>query len=228
MRKLSILLLVCLTIMLAGCVNTDLTLDIDKKGNMNMSMKVLANDYIASKVTKEDLKNVKEKFVVDDVEKISENGQLGYLLTKKLGNINDSLFKKDNDIKRNKLIDVKEDKGLIFNTYDITLKLKDNIINQVSKKDLQVLNFIGDSVNVNFHVKSPFKLLDSNATSEKKESDGRTVYDWDYTLGTLDNINIKFRVPNLKNIEILIGLAVLILICCFIFIKRRKNKKNPV
>lgn len=47
MKKIVTLLLVCLSIMLVGCVNTDVTLDIDKNGNSSVSMKLLTSDYLS-------------------------------------------------------------------------------------------------------------------------------------------------------------------------------------
>lgn len=225
MKKVLTLLLVCINIILAGCVNADLTVDIDARGNMNMLMKVLANDNLANRITYKDLKNIKKEYKIDSLEKISENNQSGYLMTKQLGNIKDRISKTNQDIKNNRMINIIENKGFVFNTYDITLKLKDLINGDVSKEKLSMINLIGNSANMSFHIKSPFKLLDSNATSIQKEEDGRTTYTWSYTLKTLDNINIKFKVPNFTNISIIMGVIILIIISCFIFIIRKNKHK---
>ena len=81
---------------------------------------------------------------------------------------------------------------------------------------------------MNFHVVTPFKFLESNATDISKNNDGRIEYSWNYTLTNLENIHIKFKAPNIINICIIGGLIVfLIIIGIFIFIRKRKmNNKN--
>ena len=44
MKKLLILLLVSISIVLVGCVNSDFTLDIDKKGNETLYAMILTYD----------------------------------------------------------------------------------------------------------------------------------------------------------------------------------------
>ena len=224
MKKILILLFICFATVLVGCVNTDLTLDIDKSGNANMFMKLLTNEYLANKITEEDLENIKKEYKIDSIKKISEDNESGYLLTKKLGNIALGITKEDEVVPNNQFIDIEENKGLIFNTYDVNLKLKDAMLGNLSDKDLAMFNLIGDVASMNFHVTSPFKLLQSNATSTVKENDGRTTYNWNYNLNTLENIKIKFRVPNIKNIIIIGGVVLVLFIISIVFIIKRKHK----
>lgn len=93
----------------------------------------------------------------------------------------------------------------------------------MKQEDLQMLSFIGNSASMNFHVKTPFELLESNATSSVKGEDGRTTYSWNYTLSNLENINVKFKVPNIINI--IIGIVATLGVGTFIFIRKRKNKE---
>lgn len=225
MKKLLAILLVCFSILLVGCVNTDITLDIDKKGNMTMAMKLLTNNYVAENITQEDLQKVKEEYKADSIEKINEDNQSGYLLNKDLGNIKDLVSRGNKDIKDSKFINISEEKSLIYNTYDVTLNMKEPLIGQMTEEDLSILSFIGNSASMNLHMTTPFKLVESNATSTFEEKDGRTTYSWDYTLNTLDNIHVKFNVPNFSNIIIIAGGVGVIAICGFIFIRKRKNKE---
>lgn len=225
MKKLLAVLLVCFSILLVGCVNTDLTLDIDKKGNMTMAMKLLINNYMAENMTEEDLQKVKEEYKADSIEKINEANQSGYLLKKDLGNIKDLMASGNKDIKDNKFINISEEKSLIYNTYDVTLNIKEALIGEMTEEDLSMLSFIGNSASMNLHMTTPFKLSESNATSTIEEKDGRTTYSWDYTLNTLDSIHVKFNVPNFSNIIMIIGGITVIAIGGFVFVRKRKNKE---
>ena len=225
MKKLLAVLLVCFSILLVGCVNTDLTLDIDKKGNMTMAMKLLTNNYMATSITEEDLQSVKKEYKADSIEKINENNQSGYLLKKDLGNIKGLMSSENKDIKDNKFINISEEKNLIYNTYDVTLNIKEALLGEMTEEDMSMLNFIGNSASMNLHMTTPFKLSESNATSTVEEKDGRTTYNWNYTLNTLDSIHVKFNVPNITNIIMIISGALVIAIGGFIFIRKRKNKE---
>ncbi|WP_018589950.1 LPXTG cell wall anchor domain-containing protein [Terrisporobacter glycolicus] len=225
MKKLLAVLLVCFSILLVGCVNTDLTLDIDKKGNMTMAMKLLINNYMAENMTEEDLQKVKEEYKADSIEKINEANQSGYLLKKDLGNIKDLMASGNKDIKDNKFINISEEKSLIYNTYDVTLNIKEALLGEMTEEDLSMLSFIGNSASMNLHMTTPFKLSESNATSTIEEKDGRTTYSWDYTLNTLDSIHVKFNVPNFSNIIMIIGGITVIVIGGFVFVRKRKNKE---
>lgn len=225
MKKLLAVLLVCSSILLVGCVNTDLTLDIDKKGNMTMAMKLLTNNYMATNITEEDLQSVKKEYKADSIEKINESNQSGYLLKKDLGNIKGLMSSENKDIKDNKFINISEEKNLIYNTYDVTLNIKEALLGEMTEEDMSMLNFIGNSASMNLHMTTPFKLSESNATSTVEEKDGRTTYNWNYTLNTLDSIHVKFNVPNITNIIMIISGAVVIAIGGFIFIRKRKNKE---
>ena len=225
MKKLLAVLLVCFSILLVGCVNTDLTLDIDKKGNMTMAMKLLTNNYMATSITEEDLQSVKKEYKADSIEKINESNQSGYLLKKDLGNIKGLMSSENKDIKDNKFINISEEKNLIYNTYDVTLNIKEALLGEMTEEDMSMLNFIGNSASMNLHMTTPFKLSESNATSTVEEKDGRTTYNWNYTLNTLDSIHVKFNVPNITNIIMIISGALVIAIGGFIFIRKRKNKE---
>lgn len=57
----------------------------------------------------------------------------------------------------------------------------------------------------------------------KPKEDGKYVYNWDYTVSNVQNINFSAKIPNIRNIIIAIVciLAVLIAIIAMI-IRRRK------
>lgn len=223
MKKLLALLLICLNIVLVGCANTDLTLDIDKKGNMTVDMKLLMTNYITTNMIEDVLQSVKKDYNIDSVEKIKENNKSGYLLIKNLGNIKDAISNKNKDMKENEFIDISKEKSLIYDTYKVTLNIKKIILGETTEKDMGIIDFIGNPTNINFHMTTPFKLLESNATNIAEIEDGRTTYTWNYTLNILDNMYIKFKVPNFVNISIMICGVLAIIISIFI-IKKKKNK----
>jgi len=188
-------------------------------------MKLLTNNYMATSITEEDLQSVKKEYKADSIEKINENNQSGYLLKKDLGNIKGLMSSENKDIKDNKFINISEEKNLIYNTYDVTLNIKEALLGEMTEEDMSMLNFIGNSASMNLHMTTPFKLSESNATSTVEEKDGRTTYNWNYTLNTLDSIHVKFNVPNITNIIMIISGALVIAIGGFIFIRKRKNKE---
>lgn len=222
MKKLLILLLVSISIVLVGCVNSDFTLDIDKKGNETLYAKILTDDYITEKISKEALSTIKDKFKADKLEEISEDNQKGYLLTKKLGNIKDVKSSENKDKVSNEYIDIQKENNLIFDTYNVNVKIKDAFLGELKEESLGIIDFLGQSAHINFHIVTPFKLLESNATNVYKQEDNRINYSWNYSLDELENIHVKFRVPNIKSI-IIIGVGIILLIAIFIFLKR-KNK----
>ncbi|EPZ54544.1 putative lipoprotein [[Clostridium] sordellii ATCC 9714] len=47
MRKFIVLItMIITTTILAGCVNSDITLDVDKKGNASLTAQILSNDTL--------------------------------------------------------------------------------------------------------------------------------------------------------------------------------------
>ncbi|MEG0857453.1 MAG: LPXTG cell wall anchor domain-containing protein [Terrisporobacter sp.] len=224
MKKIVTLLLVCLSIMLVGCVNTDVTLDIDKNGNSSVSMKLLTSDYLSEGLNESDLQNIKEEYQADTIEAISENGQSGYLLTKKLGNLKETQSVKD-DNTMNEYFEINKESGFLFDVYDVNIKIKDALFSDMTAEEKSMLSYFGTSANMNFHVKTPFELLESNATSTNEE-EGKTVYNWNYNLNTLDNIHVKFKFINIVNIGVIIAGVILLAGLGIYFYKRKRNNKE--
>ena len=50
MKNILTLLIICVSTILVGCVNVDFTLDIDKRGNETISVKLLTNDYLLNNI----------------------------------------------------------------------------------------------------------------------------------------------------------------------------------
>ena len=95
----------------------------------------------------------------------------------------------------------------------------------MSKEDSMMMNLIGNTATLNFHIISPLKFIDSNATSSSKNQDGRITYNWEYSLYSVKNIHIKFKIMNYINVAFVI---IIILILLAIIYKYRKKKKRNI
>lgn len=221
MKKMLILISIIISIfMITGCVNTDISLDIDKKGNMKIIGQLISSDYLMNGIDENELKNS-----FDNVEKISEPGKTGYKITEDLGNIKDLNLSKDNKLKDYKdLVDVNIDDRFIYDIYDVNIYLKDYMQKGMTSEEIGIINIFGSGLNLDLHLNTPISLEESNASSSSKNA-GINTYNWDLSLGNLDNIHIKFKVPNIQNIVILIiGVALIMVLAIFILKRKRNNR----
>ncbi len=221
MKKLFVIIILFASIILVGCAKTDLTLDIDKDGNTKMSMKFISKQ--SGSLSQDELLEIKEKYGADNIKKISEGDYNGYIISKSLGNIKDEVIY--NNSKKNNLIKLKKNKSFLYTTYDVNFNIKDEIKNNMSKEDSMMMNLIGNTATLNFHIISPLKFIDSNATSSSKNQDGRITYNWEYSLYSVKNIHIKFKIMNYINVAFVI---IIILILLAIIYKYRKKKKRNI
>ena len=221
MKKLFVIIILFASIILVGCAKTDLTLDIDKDGNTKMSMKFISKQ--SGSLSQDELLEIKEKYGADNIKKISEGDYNGYIISKSLGNIKDEVIY--NNAKKNNLIKLKKNKSFLYTTYDVNFNIKDEIKNNMSKEDSMMMNLIGNTATLNFHIISPLKFIDSNATSSSKNQDGRITYNWEYSLCSVKNIHIKFKIMNYINVAFVI---IIILILLAIIYKYRKKKKRNI
>ncbi|EPZ54542.1 hypothetical protein H477_3682 [[Clostridium] sordellii ATCC 9714] len=78
---------------------------------------------------------------------------------------------------------------------------------------------------MNFHLNTPIKLISSNATTTS-DKDGVYTYNWDFSLGNLENIQASAKIPNVTNILIvsIISIIVVIILAIFIIRKRKSGK----
>lgn len=220
-----ILISICMIIsvvILTGCVNSDITLNIDKKGNASITAQILSSDYLINGINEKELKSN-----YDNVEKITEPGKTGYKITENLGNI--SNLKQNNSKGKEKfadLVSVKKEYSFLSNTYDINIKLKDYISKNMSDEEMGMLSLFGSGFDLNFNLNTPIELADSNANSNSKK-DGIYTYNWNLNLSNLENIHVKAKIPNVQNIMIVSALGIILILGLAVFIlKKRKNKIN--
>ena len=122
MRKFIVLItMIITTTILAGCVNSDITLDVDKKGNASLTAQILSNDTLMKGINEDDLKQS-----YDSVEKITDEGKTGYRITKNLGNITNLDLKNNKDMsKYADIVDINTQNKFFYTIYDVNIKLKD-------------------------------------------------------------------------------------------------------
>ncbi|WP_250675681.1 hypothetical protein LZ906_009370 [Paraclostridium ghonii] len=223
MKKILIsIIMIISVVMLTGCVNSDISLNIDKKGNASVTAKILSSDYLMNGINEQELKSN-----YDSVEKITEQGKTGYKITENLGNIANL---KQNNIKGidkfDDLVSVKKVDSFLYNTYDINIKLKDYMNKNISNEEKGMLSLFGSGFDLNFNLNTPIELVESNANSNSKK-DGIYTYNWNLNLSNLENIHVKAKIPNVQNIIIISILGIILILGLAVFIlKKRSNKNN--
>ncbi|CEO25555.1 DUF3153 domain-containing protein [Paraclostridium sordellii] len=222
MRKFIVLItMIITTTILAGCVNSDITLDVDKKGNASLTAQILSNDTLMKGINEDDLKQS-----YDSVEKITDEGKTGYRITKNLGNITNLDLKNNKDMsKYADIVDINTQNKFFYTIYDVNIKLKDYMKKNLSNEEMGILNIFGSNFDLNFHLNTPIKLISSNATTTS-DKDGVYTYNWDFSLGNLENIQASAKIPNVTNILIvsIISIIVVIILAIFIIRKRKSGK----
>ncbi|QYE96894.1 hypothetical protein [Paraclostridium sordellii] len=222
MRKFIVLItMIITTTILTGCVNSDITLDVDKKGNASLTAQILSNDTLMKGINENDLKQS-----YDSVEKITDEGKTGYRITKNLGNITNLDLKNNKDMsKYADVVDINTQNKFFYTIYDVNIKLKDYMKKNLSNEEMGILNLFGSNFNLNFHLNTPIKLISSNATTTS-DKDGVYTYNWDYSLGNLENIQASAKIPNGTNILIVSIISIIVVIILAIFIIRKRKIKS--
>lgn len=220
--------------MLSGCVDTNITVDIEKNGDTIVSSDILVKDAFFEKLSKSEMDKLKKEY--DVIEKITTPGKSGYRVTDKMGNLKNinenNLAKLKGADEFKDIIDLKVDKKLLYNTYDINFKIKDYMLENKksaseSESNKTILSAIRNSSNVNFNLKLPVELIESNATSTR-ESEGKHVYSWNYTLDNMDNIHVKANIYNVKNIILITMLVITLMAVVIILILRMRKNRNEI
>ncbi|CEN78893.1 DUF3153 domain-containing protein [Paraclostridium sordellii] len=222
MRKFIVLItMIITTTILTGCVNSDITLDVDKKGNASLTAQILSNDTLMKGINENDLKQS-----YDSVEKITDEGKTGYRITKNLGNITNLDLKNNKDMsKYADVVDINTQNKFFYTIYDVNIKLKDYMKKNLSNEEMGILNLFGSNFHLNFHLNTPIKLISSNATTTS-DKDGVYTYNWDYSLGNLENIQASAKIPNVTNILIVSIISIIVVIILAIFIIRKRKIKS--
>lgn len=213
-------------LMLVGCIDADITLDMDKDGTGRMIIEMVAPDEMMNKLTQEEIAALEKEY--EKVEIIEEEGKYGYKLTTKKENLSeineDASGSLDSNFDYVKYVNLTEEKGLFANTYKVNLNLKDAMLGELSAEEKSMLAFVGGSANIGIHIKTPIELEESNATSVTEEN-GKYIYNWDYNLSNIGSINATMKAPNIINIGIVMVLVIAVVVG-IVFVIRKKNKKE--
>lgn len=239
-KSILIITMTIIMTMLVGCVDADVTIDVEKDGTGKAMIEVLGPEIIANNISEETISDIGKDY--EKVEKIENEGKSGYRFTTKQGyltdifkdvtNLNESLEKEgitnassgDNIVNEmyEKYVDIKKEDSIFFTVYDVNLNIKDAVYSEMTKEQQAITSFIGQGANIGFHLKFPTNLNYSNATSVTNE-DGKYIYNWDYTLSNVENISFSAKVPNIKNIIIIAVTIILLVFLLFRKIKKRKQ-----
>ena len=144
-KKLLIGIVMLCSIIFTGCVDADVTVDIDKDATGKAIVQVVGPGAIFNNISEDTIKDWATSY--EKVEKISESDKSGYRFTTRKGPIEDVIkevtnlsdtidvngdtnsAKKDDSVScfaeqiYEKYVDIKENKGLFSNTYDINLNI---------------------------------------------------------------------------------------------------------
>lgn len=213
-------------LMLVGCIDADITLDMDKDGTGRMIIEMVAPDEMMNKLTQEEIAALEKEY--EKVE-IIEEGKYGYKLTTKKEDVSeineDASVSLDSNFDYDKYVNLTEEKGLFTNTYKVNLNLKDAMLGELSAEEKSMLAFVGGSANVGIHIKTPIELEESNATSITEENE-KYVYNWDYNLSNIGSINATMKAPNIINIVIAIVLVIAVIVGIVVVIRKKNKKEN--
>lgn len=257
-RFLAIIMMLS-TLFLVGCVNADVTIDLEKDGTGKAIVEVSGPNIVFDNISESLVQQIGKDY--EKVEKIKKDNQTGYMFTTKQGPLdkvlrdivniesinpaaqvpsssatttsvvdNATTAAKDfasefaNKIYK-RYVEVDEDASFLSTTYDIDVRLRDALYNNMTLEQKAFMKIAGNTSEIGIHIKSPIEAEESNATSVVEE-DGKHVYNWDYNLSNIENISFKAKIPNIKNIAMVAGGAVLaLIILIMIFRAGRKSKK---
>ena len=228
MKKIKYLFMFLLILIETGCVKFNTNMDINMDKSMDYSI-ILAFDKSVIKtddeiLTKEQINMMKQNGF--NVSNYSVDNMDGYVLTKKIQNIdevssdNDSIYDLSgmfNGKNEDKYM-FKMEKGLFRNTYKSVIK--------INPKDSGI-DFDNENYNteikpdLRFNVKLPYGSISNNAT---KINNKELV--WNLSTKDISNIEFEFYMYNLEIILIIFGVISVIIALIIILISKKKSKKK--
>lgn len=224
-RKFLVVAIISMMMMLVGCVDTDITIDLEKNGSGNVRVEMKGPEAILGTLSEEEIESLRGQY--DQVEVINSDGISGCIVTSKIKDISEiaskmPIFNEQTEEENKNFIYLNEEKGLFSSTYTVNIGLKDIIFKEMTQEEQLMMNYAGANSNVKLHLKTPNTVESSNATSSTKEND-KNVYNWDYTLSNVGNANFTIKKTNTLNIVITVILAIALIVGAFIYIRRKKD-----
>jgi len=196
MKKIFLLLLICLTVSLAGCAKGVITLDISRMGAADIDCKLVAVPVLAKGLDSFRKDFSKDGYVVTDA---ADGEMQGFLAHKHYANISDvqdskvlDVFRfdklekaaqgttKENAATNSKDADVANpivmvDKGLLFDTVTVNthLNLKTNKVKDVKTNEQWIMQNLIKQIDLRFVLRLPTRVASSNAAIVSE--DGKTL-----------------------------------------------------
>lgn len=239
--KKKILLTLGILFLLNGCVKTTTTQTINKDKSVNFETIVLISNKFnykeeLAKINQTEL--TKDKYIISEVD---EDRYKGIKISKQYKNIDAISSEKGNEVILSDLLKGKMDDTIMFKvnksffkneyTANMKYKLRSEIYNYESKNPIESSNEIislQGEMKYKYIVKLPYEALSNNANIVSK--DGKTLT-WTLTANDDSEINYSFTLLNLKNIYIVAGIGLIILLAIIILVivlisKMRKRHKD--
>ncbi len=246
-KGFKVLCIMLIVFLMSGCMKMNVDMSIHKDKSMDFAFTVALADSLLQNanadnqriMSDEDIQEAKDEGF--EVKEYSDGSMTGYTLTKRFKNIDDVssenniIFDLDKATKEeNDIFTVK--KGFFKNIYTVKIKNKtsselqnsmgstndntyDNSTDYTSDMDLSMLSA---SIDLKFNVNLPYKALNSNATTT--ENDGKKLI-WNLMDSNLKDIEFSFKLYNMKNIYITVGMIILIIIIIIVIVKRKPKTK---
>lgn len=252
MKKLLKIGVILVTIfMITGCVKMEVSMGINKDKSMDLEI-IEAFDKSLMEGNESDFDTSSFKDAENQgflVREYSDGDMQGYTLTRKFENI-DNLSTEENDyVSDFSLILEKSDvslfsikKGFLKNTYTAKLKFSNSSMgNDFSTDDAFTSeddwsssdsDFSSDmdytqmmsNMDMNFVVKLPYKVVNSNATSI--DNNGKQLT-WNLMTHQAETIDFEFELYNMTNVYIVVGIAlVVIVLVVVVIVNKVGNSKS--
>lgn len=236
-RYIKLLVVFVVTFLLTGCIKMEVTMDIHKDKSMELGFIYAIDDSLMEQSTStnsfdESTKNLKENgFQVTGYKK---DGKTGMQATKEFKNIDDISSDEDVVFDMNKLTEEKNakagfkvKKGLFKNHYYAKVQINSDTSSLTNNRQFRGTDTsdadyssMMQGMDMTFNVNLPFKAIKSNATS--KENNEKTLK-WDLTKVNED-ITFEFALYNYRNIYIVGGITLFIILLVITSIINKPNK----
>ncbi|OGO83749.1 MAG: hypothetical protein A2Y18_01700 [Clostridiales bacterium GWD2_32_19] len=218
-RGLFLGVLLTMLMVMTGCMKADYNMNINRDGSGVLDIAILYNNDVLSYIG--DLKQAKEElegkgFVVQDYK---TETQTGYKGSKPVANFEEWKT----------LLNEMSGGGTSDEAQGFELKQEKNklIITGMldfSEAEAGGMSSVLKQVELNVNIKTPFKVIESNATVHEKG-----VYSWKIDLTTKNEIKYIADTSNtLLIMGSILGVVVLVLIAAIVIAVKRKKKKQEV
>lgn len=217
---LSTILLTCF--MAAGCVNLDVDISVDKRGNITSSASMSMPSYLVK-----DTDSLKESILNEspeaEIEIYESEGKTFATVKNSLGNVlNLHKGHKKSRSGPEDIIQIEKENGFLYNKYNCAILLEDTLNDKIDNSNKYILSMMDNILDFKFTLRLPLQV-ETNSTEYIKDNNGLHTYTWDYEFSDIEDMHISVKVPNFK---LIFTIMVVLLAAIVYWICRRKNKKS--